>query len=102
MTIAIPDRAAQSRVFARSARECHPDARLVVLALEHDGPVPKFEDLCDLVIPAERRFELVFTVCEGDDYPDFEMRIWARMGTALEIGRIDLYELPGIAAGTAP
>ena len=47
-------------------------------------------------------FELIFTVCDGEDYPDFEIRIWARKGTALEIGRIDLYELPAIAAGTAP
>src|SRR5579863_8415257 len=35
LTIATADRAAQSRIFARSARECHPDARLVVLV-----PVP--------------------------------------------------------------
>jgi len=54
VTIATPDRAAQSRIFARSARECHPDARLVVLALEPDGPPRMFEDLYDLVIAAEQ------------------------------------------------
>src|SRR5712692_6917196 len=54
VTIATPDRAAQSRIFARSARECHPDARLVVLALESDGPPPIFEDLYDLVLSAEQ------------------------------------------------
>ena len=52
-----------------------------------------------------QRFEQVFTVWEGEDYPDFEMRIWARQGTALEIGRIDLYEFAApeaaIAAGMA-
>jgi hypothetical protein len=54
VTIATPDRAAQSRIFARSARRCHPDARLVVLILEWDGPPRMFEDLYDLVIPAEQ------------------------------------------------
>src|SRR5690348_4002897 len=53
VTIATPDRAAQSRIFARSARECHPDARLVVLSLEADGPQRMFEDLYDLVISAD-------------------------------------------------
>jgi len=43
VTIATPDRAVQSRIFARSARACHPDARLVVLALETDGPPAMFE-----------------------------------------------------------
>ena len=45
---------------------------------------------------------LIFTVWDGEAYPDFEMRIWAREGSALEIGRIDLYELPAIAGRTAP
>src|SRR6266851_511207 len=54
VTIATPDRAAQSRIFARSARACHPDARLVVLALETNGHPPVFEDLYDLVISAEQ------------------------------------------------
>lgn len=53
VTIATPDRAAQSRIFARSARECHPDARIVVLALGNGGPAGKFGDLCDFVISAE-------------------------------------------------
>ena len=54
-----------------------------------------------------RSFELNFTVWEGEDYPDFEIRIWARNGTPLEIGRIDLYRLTeepspaGADAGTA-
>src|SRR5580765_7072588 len=54
VTIATPDRAAQSRTFARSARACHPAARLVVLALETDGPPGTFEDVYDLVISAEQ------------------------------------------------
>src|SRR5689334_10942982 len=54
VTIAIPDRAAQSRIFARSARECHPDARVVVLTLENNGPPGTYEDLYDLVISAEQ------------------------------------------------
>ncbi len=53
VTIATPDRAAQSRIFARSARACHPDARLSVLALDSDGPPSIFADCYDLVIPVE-------------------------------------------------
>lgn len=53
-----------------------------------------------------QRCERIFTVWDGEDYPDFEMRIWARQGTALEIGGIGLYEIcapeAAIAAGTAP
>jgi hypothetical protein len=52
-TIATPDRAAQSRIFARSARSCHPDARLSVLALDPDGPSSIFADCYDLVITVE-------------------------------------------------
>src|SRR5712691_3135881 len=54
VTIATADRAGQSRIFARSARECHRDARLVVLALDPDETPRIFEDLYDLVIPAEQ------------------------------------------------
>jgi hypothetical protein len=54
VTIATPDRAAQSRIFARSARECHPDARVVVFTPENDGPPGMFDDLYDLVISAEQ------------------------------------------------
>jgi hypothetical protein len=54
VTIATPDRAAQSRVFARSARECHPDARLTVLVLDVDESQPVFADYYDLVITAEQ------------------------------------------------
>src|SRR5260370_7569123 len=54
VTIATPDRAAQSRVFARSARQCHPDARLAVLALNVAGPPRMFEDFYDLGIPVEQ------------------------------------------------
>jgi hypothetical protein len=42
-----------------------------------------------------RRFELVFSVRHGQGYPDFEIRIWARKQTPLEIGRIGIYELAG-------
>jgi hypothetical protein len=54
VTIATPDRAAQSRIFARSARECHPDARVVVFTLENDGAPGMFDDLYDLVVSAEQ------------------------------------------------
>jgi hypothetical protein len=54
VTIATSDRAAQARIFARSARDCHPDARLVVLVPDTDGPPQIFEDLYDLVIAAEQ------------------------------------------------
>jgi len=54
VTIATPDRAAQSRIFARSARECHPDARLIVLALDADESQRIFADRYDLVITAEQ------------------------------------------------
>jgi hypothetical protein len=42
-----------------------------------------------------QRFEMIFTVWDGENYPDFEMRIWAHKGTALEIGRVDLHQLTG-------
>jgi hypothetical protein len=54
VTIATPDRAAQSRIFARSARRCYPEARLVVLAINADGSLPLFEDLYDLVVAPEQ------------------------------------------------
>ncbi len=51
-----------------------------------------------------RSFDIDFTVSEGEDSPDFEVRIWARRGTPLEIGRIDLHQLTGEppAATAAP
>jgi hypothetical protein len=48
-----------------------------------------------------QRFEQVFMVLDGDDYPDFEMRIWARRGTPLEIGRIELSEISATDAAPA-
>ena len=48
-----------------------------------------------------RRFAFDFTVADGEDHPDFEIRVWARRGTPLEIGRIILYRLPE-PDGTAP
>src|SRR5258708_22597141 len=53
VTIATPDRAAQSRIFARSARQCHPNARLTVLALDADESSRIFTDCYDLVISVE-------------------------------------------------
>ena len=53
VTLATPDFAAQSRIFARSARACHPDARLVVLALDAVG-TPGMFDLFDLVVLVEQ------------------------------------------------
>ncbi len=40
-----------------------------------------------------RRFELPFTVWDGEDFPDFEIRVWAREQTPLEIGGIGIYAL---------
>src|SRR5438046_219073 len=54
VTIATPDRAAQSRIFARSARQCHPDARLTVLVLDANEAPRMFADCYDLVISAEQ------------------------------------------------
>lgn len=54
VTIATPDRAAQSRIFARSVREFHPDARAVVFTLENDPAPGMYDDLYDLVISAEQ------------------------------------------------
>jgi hypothetical protein len=55
-------------------------------------------------IGGQRSFELIFTVWEGEYYADFEIRIWARKGTPLEIGRIDLHRLteepPAAGSGT--
>ena len=47
-----------------------------------------------------QRFELTFAVWDGEDYADFETRIWAHNGTPLEIGRIDLYQLTAPAPAT--
>jgi hypothetical protein len=55
-------------------------------------------------IGGQRSFELIFTVWEGEYYADFEIRIWARRGTPLEFGRIDLHRLteepPAAGSGT--
>ena len=40
-----------------------------------------------------RRFELIFAVWDGEEYADFETRIWAHKGIPLEIGRMDLNQL---------
>jgi len=48
-----------------------------------------------------QRFELIFTVLAGEESPDFEFCIWARKGTPLEIGAIDLYELSAEPAAAA-
>jgi hypothetical protein len=56
-------------------------------------------------VGGRRSFELIFTVWEGEYYTDFEIRIWARKGTPLEIGRIDLYRLteePSAVCGGIP
>jgi hypothetical protein len=54
LTIVTADRAAQSRIFARSARDCHPDARLVVVVAGAAVPPRIFEDLYDEVIAVEQ------------------------------------------------
>jgi hypothetical protein len=53
-TIVTADRIAQSRILARSARECHPDARLVVLAPDPGGATQRLADLFDLVVTADQ------------------------------------------------
>lgn len=52
LTIITADRAGQARLFARSARAWHPDARLVVLVAGAASP-RMFESLFDRVIAAE-------------------------------------------------
>jgi hypothetical protein len=52
LTIVTPDRAAQARIFARSVRQCHPDAILAVLVPVTTAP-RMFADLFDIVIPVE-------------------------------------------------
>ena len=54
VTIATPDRAGQSRVFARSARKLYPDARLAVLVLGPDDASGMFADLYDLAVSVEQ------------------------------------------------
>ncbi len=48
-----------------------------------------------------QRFELIFAVWDGEDYADFETRIWAHNGTPLEISRIDLYQFTPPLPATA-
>ncbi|HEX3952540.1 MAG TPA: hypothetical protein VHW90_03135 [Stellaceae bacterium] len=53
VTLATSDRAAQSRIFARSVRECHPEARLAVLTI--DSPAsPHAFDAFDVVLSVEQ------------------------------------------------
>src|SRR5262249_50936550 len=52
-TITTPDRAAQTRLFARSARECHPEARLAVLSLESSAGSHNLADAFALAITAD-------------------------------------------------
>jgi hypothetical protein len=40
-----------------------------------------------------RRFSLPFTVWDGEDCPDLEIRIWGRRRAPLEIGGISMFEL---------
>lgn len=40
-----------------------------------------------------RRLEIPFTIWDGEDYADFEIRIWAWQGTALEVAHVDLLRL---------
>lgn len=49
---------------------------------------------CRLYSPAGwRRFSLPFTVIAGDEDAEFEIRVWGRKGTPLEIAEIELHEL---------
>jgi hypothetical protein len=41
-----------------------------------------------------QRFETVFTIRDGEESADFEFRVWGYKGSRLEIGAIDLYQLP--------
>src|SRR5947207_14960604 len=52
-TIATADRIAQSRTFARSARQHHPDARFALLVPGPGAQSAALADLFDLVIAAE-------------------------------------------------
>jgi hypothetical protein len=53
------------------------------------------------LLPARPR-RLIFTVPDGLDRDDFEVRIWARRGTPLEISRIALHPLSATTAFPAP
>jgi hypothetical protein len=53
LTIVTADRAGQARIFARSARACHPDARFVVLVAGSGASPRLFDGLYDRVIAAE-------------------------------------------------
>src|SRR5690348_7544783 len=56
LTIVTPDRAGQARLFARSARAFHPDARFVVLLAGSTGSGSSqrmFDGLYDRVVAAE-------------------------------------------------
>lgn len=53
LTIATADRAGQARLFARSARTCHPDARFVVLLAGSGTSASLFDGFYDRIIAAE-------------------------------------------------
>ena len=40
-----------------------------------------------------RRFAMVFSIWEGEDHPDCEVRVWAPSATPLAIRRLELYRL---------
>lgn len=53
LTIVTADRAGQARLFARSARACHPEARFVVLVAGSGASPRLFDSLYDRIITAE-------------------------------------------------
>jgi len=48
-----------------------------------------------------RRFELAFQVRDGEAHPDFELRLWARQGAALEIREMELLRIVETASPSA-
>ncbi|MGE5270550.1 MAG: hypothetical protein ACM3JG_12860 [Thiohalocapsa sp.] len=52
LTILTRDRIGQARIWARSARQCHPEAQLIAVVLGAPLPTGSFEEFFDLVIPA--------------------------------------------------
>lgn len=52
LTILTRDRIGQARIWARSARQCHPEAQLIAVVLGAPLPAGSFEEFFDLAIPA--------------------------------------------------
>lgn len=80
LTIVTADRAGQARIFARSARACHPDARFVVLVAGSGASPQMFDGLYDRVIAAaELDFDGLADMCFRYSLSElcFALKPWA-------------------------